>query len=114
VVDLVGGPYVNASLHAMAERGRLVLVGLVPAERHGRLRTRARARLALRGTVMRARRSRSASPRRGASPPRWARGSPTAPCAPRSTACSPLEAVADAHRALESDATTGKVVLTVA
>jgi putative PIG3 family NAD(P)H quinone oxidoreductase len=114
VVDLVGGPYVNASLHAMAERGRLVLVGLV-AGRSGTVdfaRVLA-ARLALRGTVMRARpiEERIATARRfAAEVGPWLADGTVRPTIDRVL---PLEAAADAHRALESDATTGKVVLTV-
>jgi NADPH:quinone reductase-like Zn-dependent oxidoreductase len=115
VVDLAGGPYVDASLHAAAERGRLVLVGLV-AGRSGAVdfgRVLA-ARLTVRGTVMRARplEERIATARRFAAEVLpWLADGTVRPTVDR---VFPLEAAADAHRALESDATTGKVVLTVA
>jgi putative PIG3 family NAD(P)H quinone oxidoreductase len=56
VLDLVGGPYVAASIEAMALRGRMMLVGTVAGSRAelnlGRVLFK---RLELRGTVLRAR-----------------------------------------------------------
>ena len=56
VLDLAGGPYVNASLHALAHRGRIILVGTMAGGRseidHG-LMLGKRARMI--GTVLRAR-----------------------------------------------------------
>jgi putative PIG3 family NAD(P)H quinone oxidoreductase len=114
-LDLAGGPYVNATLHAMAERGRVVLVGLV-AGRSGAVdfgRVLA-GRLTLRGTVMRSRplEERIATARRfAAEVVPWLADATVRPTVDRVL---PLAAAADAHRALEGDATTGKVVLSVA
>ena len=56
VLDLVGGPYLNASLHALAHRGRILLIGTMAGARseidHG-LMLGKRARMI--GTVLRAR-----------------------------------------------------------
>jgi NADPH:quinone reductase-like Zn-dependent oxidoreductase len=115
VVDLAGGPYVNASLHAMAERGRLVLVGLVAGRSAavdlGRVLG---GRLSLRGTVMRARplEERIATARRfAAEVVPWLADGTVRPTVDRVL---PLADAAAAHAALESDDTTGKIVLTVA
>ncbi len=113
-LDLVGGPYVNATLQAMAERGRAVLVGLV-AGRSGAVdfdRVLG-ARLTVRGTVMRARplEERIATARRFAAEVLpWLADGTVRPTVDRVL---PLEQAAEAHRVLESDATTGKVVLAV-
>ncbi|HEY0777930.1 MAG TPA: NAD(P)H-quinone oxidoreductase [Gemmatirosa sp.] len=113
-LDLVGGPYVNATLHALAPRGRHVLIGLVAGREGsvdvGRVLS---ARLTLRGTVMRARplEERIATAQRFAHEvvPLLARGV-ARPTVDRVFA---LADVAAAHHHLESDATTGKVVLRV-
>jgi len=56
VLDLVGGPYVTASVEMMAMRGRIILVGTVAGSRAdvnlGRVMSK---RLEMRGTVLRAR-----------------------------------------------------------
>ncbi len=113
-VDLVGGPYVNATLHALAPHGRHVLVGLVAGREgtvdFGRVLV---ARLTVRGTVMRARplEERIATARRFAREvvPLLASGA----VRPTVDRVLPLDAAADAHRYLEEDASTGKVVLRV-
>lgn len=113
-LDLVGGPYVNATLHALAPGGRLVLIGLVGG-REGQVdfgRVLA-GRLTVRGTVMRARplEERIATARRFAREvvPLLADGR-VRPTVDREF---PLDQAAAAHRYLESDASTGKVVLRV-
>jgi NADPH:quinone reductase len=56
VLDLVGGPYTEASVAALAPRGRLILIGTVAGARSGLdLRTVLSRRLTIRGTVLRAR-----------------------------------------------------------
>ncbi len=113
-LDLVGGPYVNATLHALAPHGRHVLIGLVAGREgvvdFGRVLS---ARLTLRGTVMRARpiEERIATARRFAHDvvPLLARGA----VRPSVDRVFDLADVAAAHHHLESDATTGKVVLRV-
>ena len=56
VLDLAGGPYLNASLHAVAHRGRILLIGTMAGARseidHGLMLAK-RARMI--GTVLRAR-----------------------------------------------------------
>ncbi len=113
-LDLVGGPYVNATLHALAPRGRHVLIGLVAGRAgvvdFGRVLA---ARLTLCGTVMRARalEERIATAQRFAHEvvPLLARGV-VRPTVDRVFA---LADAAEAHRYLERDASTGKVVLRV-
>lgn len=113
-IDLVGGPYVNATLHTLADRGRTVLVGLVAGRAgtvdFGRVLG---ARLSVQGTVMRARplEERIATARRFArevGP--WLADGTVRPTVDRVL---PLAAAADAHRAIASDATVGKVVLAI-
>lgn len=56
VLDLVGGPYVEASINVLALRGRLILIGTIAGREAriplGRVLSR---RLTIRGTVMRSR-----------------------------------------------------------
>jgi NADPH:quinone reductase-like Zn-dependent oxidoreductase len=56
VIDLVGGPYVNASLHALASRGRMMLVGSMGGAKSdvdfGQLMSK---RASMIGTMLRAR-----------------------------------------------------------
>jgi len=56
VLDLAGGPYVNASLHALAHRGRIILIGTMAGARseidHGLMLGK---RALMIGTVLRAR-----------------------------------------------------------
>ncbi len=114
VIDLVGGPYVDASLHALANQGRHILVGLVAGRSgpidFGRILS---ARLTLRGTVMRARplEERITTARRFAHEvlPLLAAGT----VRPTIDRIFPIEEAAAAHEHLETDATTGKVVLRV-
>ena len=113
-LDLAGGTYVNATLHALAPMGRAILIGLVAGARDTVDLDRVlRGRLTLRGTVMRARalEERIATARRFAAEalPLFGAG------ALRATvdAVFPLARIAEAHALLESNATTGKVVLTL-
>jgi NADPH2:quinone reductase len=114
VLDLAGGPYVGASLEAMALCGRLVLVGLVAGSRAeldlGRL---LRQRLTIIGTVLRARplEERIATTRAFAAEvvPLLAAGV----VRPVIDSCFPLADLARAHERLESNATFGKVVIDV-
>jgi putative PIG3 family NAD(P)H quinone oxidoreductase len=111
-LDLVGGPYVNATIAAMAPLGRLVLIGLVAGAR-GEVDYGAvlRRRLTLRGTVMRARplEERIAVTRRFAAEvvPMLARGAVRAVIDSRF----PLADLARAHARLEGNETFGKVVI---
>lgn len=111
-LDLVGGPYTPASLETLATRGRLILIGLVAgASAMVDLRRVLSRRLSIVGTVLRAR---SIAEKATASrafavdvlPMLEARRA-------RAVIDSvfPLEAIADAHRRVESNATFGKVVL---
>ena len=112
-LDLVGGPYTNATLHAMAPLGRLILIGLVGgAETPLELGRVLRGRLTIRGTVMRARplEERIAVARRFAAEvlPLLAAGA----VRPTIDRTYPLADIAAAHERLESNETVGKVVIT--
>ena len=113
-LDLVGGAYTNATLHAMAPLGRLILIGLVGgAETPLELGRVLRGRLTIRGTVMRARalEERIAVARRFAAEvlPLLAAGT----LRPTIDRTYPLAEIAAAHERLESNETVGKVVVRV-
>ena len=114
VLDLVGGPYVTASVKALAAKGRLILIGTMAGGQAqlplGRVLS---SRLTIKGTVLRARplEEKISATRAFAAEvvPLFARGA--------------LKAVVDsefaladiqrAHTQLESNATLGKVVVRV-
>lgn len=114
-LDLVGGPYLAATIGAMAPLGRVVLVGTLAGARgeldFGRI---LRQRLTVRGTVLRARpiEERILVTRRfGAEVgPLLARGA----VRPVVDSRFPLEQLAEAHARLESNDTFGKVVIELA
>ncbi|HET7584056.1 MAG TPA: NAD(P)H-quinone oxidoreductase [Gemmatimonadaceae bacterium] len=114
VIDLVGGPYVAASVSALGMRGRMIEVGTV-AGREGVLDLAQvlRKRLTIRGTVLRARslEEKILATRAFAREvvPLLARGV-VRPVVDR---VFPLADVAAAHVRLEGNETVGKVVLTV-
>jgi NADPH:quinone reductase-like Zn-dependent oxidoreductase len=112
VVDLVGGPYVEADVGAAAVKGRIVLVGALAGGRcelpilgvMGK-------RLAIFGTVLRAR----SLDEKAAAVDAFARdvvpGLADASLRPVVEAVLPLERAAAAYELLASDATFGKVIL---
>jgi NADPH:quinone reductase len=114
-LDLAGGPYLAATIQAMAPRGRIVLVGLVAGARTevdlGRL---LRQRLTIVGTVLRARplEERIAVTRAFAAEvvPSLAGGA----VRPVVDSRFELADLARAHERLESNATFGKVVIEIA
>ena len=114
VLDLNGGPYFNASLEAMALRGRLVLIGGVAGGKSEvDLYQILGKRLHVIGTVLRAR----ALEEKIAITAAFARE--VVPMLanenikPVIDSVFPLEQIQDAHRRLESNETFGKVVLTL-
>lgn len=114
VLDLVGGPYVEASIEVAASKGRIMLIGAIAGSQATiDVRRVLGKRLTLRGTVLRAR-------------PLDEKIAVTAAFARdlvprlerrelRSTIDSvfPLTAIADAHRRMESNETVGKVVVDI-
>lgn len=111
-IDLVGGPYLPASIEAAAQRGRILLVGAVGG---GTAQVDVRQilgkRLTLQGTVMRAR---SLDERIAVTEafvadvvPKFERGAFT----PSIDAVFPLAEIAAAHTRLASNETVGKVVI---
>lgn len=113
-LDLTGGPYFNASLEAMALRGRLILIGGVAGGKADvDLYQILGKRLHVIGTVLRAR----ALNEKIAITATFAKE--VVPLLadesikPVIDSVFPLEQIQDAHRRLESNETFGKVVLTV-
>lgn len=114
-VDLVGGAWTEALLHALALRGRLMLVGLLAgAATPLSLAMILRKRLTLRGTVLRSRTlaEKIAATRAFARDvvPLIERGKVRAV----RDSVYPLDQVREAHRRMEGNETFGKVVLRVA
>jgi NADPH:quinone reductase len=113
VLDLVGGPYLGDNLEALAEKGRIMLVGLVAGARHELdMRLLLQRRATLIGTVLRGRPlaekievarafARDVLP--------LLESGAVAPVIDRIL---PLDAAADGHRILEENRSFGKVVLT--
>lgn len=113
VLDLVGGPYVAASIAALGERGRLFLIGTVAGTRaEVDLRPILARRLAVRGTVLRARslKEKIDATRQFAIHvvPLVVDGR----ARPVIDSVYPAEQVAEAHRRMDANETVGKVVLT--
>jgi NADPH:quinone reductase-like Zn-dependent oxidoreductase len=113
-LELVGGPYFAASIAAAAPKGRIILVGTVGgASADVPLGLILRKRLLIRGTVLR---SRSLAEKIDATE-RFARE--VVPLFSAGTLKAnvdcifSLDQIAEAHRRLESNATVGKVVLTI-
>jgi putative PIG3 family NAD(P)H quinone oxidoreductase len=112
VIDLVGGEYTNASLHALAPHGRIMLVGTMGGAKSGidiGLMLGKRAHMI--GTVLRARplEEKIAVSRRFATQvvPLFARDM----LKPVIDSCFDLKEIRKAHERMESNQTFGKVVL---
>jgi NADPH2:quinone reductase len=114
MLDLVGGPYVKAGQKLLAVKGRMILVGTVAGGSY-ELESRyvMSKRLQIRGTVLRARsldeKIRATQTFAAEVVPLLARGA----LRPVIDSRFPLDAIADAHRRLESNETTGKVVIEI-
>ena len=113
VLDLNGGPYFSASLEAMAQRGRIILIGGVAGGKTTvDLYQILGKRLHVIGTVLRARSLQEKIAITAAFErevvPLLGQGT----IQPVIDSVFPLEKIQDAHRRLESNETFGKVVLT--
>jgi NADPH:quinone reductase-like Zn-dependent oxidoreductase len=114
MLDLVGGPYVKAGQKLMALKGRMILVGTVSGGSY-ELESRyvMSRRLQIRGTVLRAR---SLEEKIRAT---RAFGSEVVPLLasgvlrPTIDSTYALDDIAEAHRRLESNQSTGKVVIQI-
>lgn len=112
VIDLVGGSYLAADVHACAPLARIVLVGLL-AGRAATLDLGAilNRRITIRGTVLRSRSAREKADATAA----FSRGVIPLLAAgkvrPIIDRVLPLRSIAEGHRLLESNATFGKIVL---
>lgn len=112
VLDLVGGSYTPASIAALASRGRLMLVGLVAgASATLDLRRILARRLTVIGTVLRAR----SVDEKAAATDAFSRDLlamfQTGTLRAVVDRVFPLDAIADAHRRMESNESFGKVVV---
>jgi NADPH2:quinone reductase len=114
VLDLVGGPYLPASIDVAAPLGRIILIGLL-AGRSASINLGAvlSKRLTIRGTVLRAR---PAAEKAAATEafvrdvlPLFTKGA----IKPVIDRVFPLDAIRDAHVRMESNESFGKIVLTV-
>jgi putative PIG3 family NAD(P)H quinone oxidoreductase len=113
VLDLVGGPYLPASVECSALRGRIILIGLLAGRAASlNLGTILARRLTIRGTVMRARTAREKAAATDAFAqdvlPLLERGE----VRPVIDRVFPLEQIREAHTLMESNETFGKIVLT--
>lgn len=114
MLDLVGGPYVKAGQKLLAVKGRMILVGTVAGGSY-ELESRyvMSKRLQIRGTVLRARsleeKIRAMQAFAAEVVPLLARGV----LRPVIDSRFPLDALADAHRRLESNESIGKVVIEI-
>lgn len=114
MLDLVGGPYVKAGQKLLAVKGRMILVGTVGGGGY-ELESRyvMSKRLEIRGTVLRARsleeKIRATQTFAAEVVPLLANGV----LRPVIDSTFALEDIADAHRRLESNQTTGKVVIEI-
>jgi NADPH:quinone reductase-like Zn-dependent oxidoreductase len=114
VLDLVGGPYLPASVECAAPLGRIILIGLLAGRNADvNLGTVLTRRLTIRGTVMRARSAREKAAATQAFArdvlPLLERGG-VRPVVDRVL---PLEEIREAHAIMESNKTFGKIVLRV-
>lgn len=115
VLDLLGGPYLGASIEVAALRGRIMLVGAIAGSSTTiDVRRVLSRRLTLRGTVLRARglQEKIEVARAFARDvlPLLATGALVATV----DSVFPLDAIREAHRRMESNDTFGKVVVQVA
>jgi NADPH:quinone reductase-like Zn-dependent oxidoreductase len=114
VADLVSGPYVAQDLACLATKGRIVVIGLLAGVRVDLdLNTLMRKRAEVRGTMLRARpleeKILAAQMLERHLAPLFARGS----LKPIVDRVFPLKDAGDAHRAMQSNETFGKVVIEV-
>lgn len=112
VLDLVGASYLDENLRALEKRGRMVMIGLLGGvSATANLGVILAKRLELRGSVLRARThaEKAALAARVASDvvPMLARGE----LVPVIDRVLPIDHIAEAHTALEANATRGKIVL---
>jgi NADPH2:quinone reductase len=114
VLDLVGGPYLAANVECATHLGRIVLIGLLAGRSaQVNLGTVLTRRLTIRGTVLRTRPARE----KAAATLAFARDVipllESGALRPVVDHVLPLDKIRDAHALMESNATFGKIVLTV-
>ena len=113
VLDLVGGAYTPASIAVLAMRGRLMLVGLVAgASAAMDLRRILSRRVAVIGTMLRSRSVEEKADATARFASDLSAGFESGTLSAVVDTVFPLEAIAEAHRRMESNATFGKIVIT--
>ena len=114
MLDLVGGPYVKAGQKLLAVKGRMILVGTVGGGSY-ELESRyvMSKRLQIRGTVLRARSLEEKIRATQAFATEVVPLLATGVLRPVIDSTFALDDIADAHRRLESNQTTGKVVIEI-
>lgn len=114
VLDLVGGEYVGAGLDVLGMNGRLMLVGTVAGNRAVvNLGTILRKRLAVRGTVLRARSDAEKAQATAAFVRDLLPAIAAGTLASHVHAVFPIAAAGNAHELVRADGNVGKVVLTL-
>jgi putative PIG3 family NAD(P)H quinone oxidoreductase len=112
VLDLVGGSYTPASIETLGLRGRLMLVGLVAGSSATfDLRRILSRRIAIIGTVLRHRSAGEKAAAMGSFARDLASHFESGSLRAVVDGVFPLDAIADAHRRMESNASFGKVVV---
>ncbi|HEU4993720.1 MAG TPA: NAD(P)H-quinone oxidoreductase [Gemmatimonadaceae bacterium] len=113
-LDLVGGPYMPVNVECSAPLGRIILIGLLAGRAAqvnlGTLLTR---RITIRGTVMRSRSAREKAAATEAFERDVVPLLESGEVRPIVDKIFPLERIGEAHALMESNATFGKIVLTV-
>jgi NADPH:quinone reductase len=114
VLDLVGGAYTPASIELLAPRGRLMLVGLVAGGTATMdLRRILSRRIKVIGTMLRGRTVEEKAEATVAFTQDLSAGIESGTLRAAVDSVFPLEAIADAHRRVESNDSFGKVVIVV-
>ena len=112
VLDLVGGPYLTASLECTAHLGRIILIGLLAGRAANlNLGTILTRRLVVRGTMMRSRSAREKADATEAFARDVLALLERGDVRPVVDRVFPLDQIREAHELMESNATFGKVVL---
>lgn len=114
VLDSIGAPYLEGNLQALATGGRLILIGLMGGARcEVNLATLLTRRLQVIGSTLRARPEEEKTRIVAAFLERFGADLESGRIAPVVDRVVPLEAVADAHRAMKASEHFGKIVLKV-
>ncbi len=113
LVDFIGASYLGPNIDALAEKGRMVVVGLMGGfSAELPMNALLQKRLSIRGTLLRARPLEEKAAATRAFEKSVMPHVTTGAIRPVIDSVYPLEQVAEAHRRMESNANFGKIVLT--